>query len=234
MVKPTIITFLAALAMLWSLAAHAADTLADMDIIVDARLIADGIDPGEKHPVAGEVYHAEDNPQFIRAGIGPVVFIGDSIIHALNVDAIFPGAINLGVSGTYTATMLTHELPGIPANARLVIVEGGVNDFLPTSPTPPSQIPSNYVKILAGIPSGAKIKLIGILPINDAQLRADFQPVLDNARITATQAQIVPLCSGRCSVVPQPFGNSLPASDNIGDGVHLNVAGQAALAKALH
>lgn len=224
MVKRTITTILAVFAMLWSFAAHAADTLADMDIAVDPALIAYGIDPGEKHPVAGEPYHAEAEPQFIRQNVGPVVIIGDSIMHLLGQ---WPGAINLAVSGTTTEQILASTAR-IPANASRVYIEGGINNYLFGTQ---ARIAPDYAAILAALPRAAHAEVIGILPVNDAQIAANRN--VNNALIAATNARIAPLCGAGCSLVPSPFGKSLLATQNVGDGIHPNAAGIAVLAKAI-
>src|SRR5258708_39505707 len=89
------------------------------------------------------------------------------------------------------------------------------------------QVAPNYAKILAAIPSAAKVKVIGSLTVNEAQLAGnrDFLQYVDNQKIAAQNAQIVPLCIARCSLVPSPFGKSLPASAAI-DGIHLTAPGK--------
>jgi len=214
-----------------ALPAHSADTLADVGIELDPVLIAEGIDPGERHPVAGELHHAEAVPQFIRQQTGPAVFIGDSIIAFMPAGLLPSGAVNLAVSGNMT-TQILASVARIPANASVVYVEGGINDMLNLVP---GQVAPNYAKILAAIPSGARVKVIGILPVNEAQLAGnrDFLLYVDNQKIAAQNGQIAPLCTARCSLVPSPFGKSLPANAAI-DGIHLTVPGKVMLGAALH
>lgn len=219
-------TILPALAMLWSAGVHAADTLADMGIEVDPALIAYGIDPGVPHPTVYQPWQPHRIQQFVQAPqIGPVVFIGDSIIAFMPTGLLPPGSVNLAVSGHITSQILA-DVPHIPANARTVYVEGGINDMLNLIP---GQIVPDYAKIIAGIPKGAQVKVIGILPVNEAQLATnrDFAKYVDNAKIAAINAQIAPLCTGRCSTVPAPTGVATV------DGIHPSPAGQAVLAKAL-
>lgn len=219
----------AALTLL-ALPAHAADTLADAGVTLDPALIAQGIDPGERHAVAGEFFEPEAVPEFVRQEIGPAVFIGDSIIAFMPAGMLPRGAINLAVSGSMTPQILA-SVAHIPANARVVYVEGGINDFLNGTP---GQITPTYAKILAAVPKGAQVKVIGILPVNEAQLaqNRDFLQFVDNQKIAAQNAQLAPLCNGRCAVVPSPFGKSLPAGDSV-DGIHLTPAGKVALSAAV-
>lgn len=205
---------------------RAADTLADMHIAVDPALLAEGIDPGEYHPLAGEIYYAEATPQFVRNQIGPIVLIGDSIIAFLPAGLLPRGAINLAVSGNMTPQILA-SVAHIPLNASRVIVEGGINDLL--NPNIPTNTVANYAAILAGIPKGAKVEVIGILPVNEAQLATnrDFAQFVDNTKIAALNAQIAPLCKGSCATL------TVPALTTV-DGIHPTPAGQAVLAKALH
>ena len=161
------------------------------------------------------------------------MFIGDSIIAAMPAALLPAGAINLAVSGNMTPQILA-SVAHIPANASVVFVEGGINDML--NPNIPTDTRANYAKILAEIPASAKVKLIGIVPVNEAQLahNRDFLQYVDNQKIAAMNAEIAATCSAspRCATVPQPFGTSVPPSDTI-DGIHLSAAGQAVLAKVL-
>lgn len=223
MVARMLTTILPALAMLWSTAVHAADTLADMGIEVDPALIAYGIDPGIPHPTVYQPWQPHQIQQFVQAPqIGPVVFLGDSIIAFLPVGMLPPGVINLAVSGYTTTQILAGEVPHIPANASRVVIEGGVNDFL--NATPQNIVP-DYAKILASMPKGAKVSVVGILPVNQSQLTGNFGQYVDNTKIAATNAQIAATC--RCALA------SVPPLTTV-DGIHPTPAGQAVLAKALH
>ncbi len=167
------------------------------------------------------------------ADLPPDVFIGDSIIAFMPAGTLPAHALNLGVSGTTTAQILA-SLAKAPVNARVIYVEGGVNDFLNADA---SQIVLNYVKIIAAAPMGAMIKVIGIIPVNEAQLAAnrDFLQFVDNQKIADANAQIGAACamSRRCSVVPAPFGQNLPTTATVGDGIHLNAEGYETLNAAI-
>src|SRR5258707_15526312 len=204
MVKPTITTILTAFAMLAAASvALAADTLADMGIAVDPALIEYGIDPGEYHPRAGEVWRPLPVPQISHEQFRPVVFIGDSIIAFMPAGLLPPGAINLAVSGNMTPQILA-SVARIPPNAAVVYVEGGINDLL--NPNLGANTVADYAKILATIPKTSQVKVIGILPVNEAQLahNRDFLQYVDNAKVAALNAQIAPLCTGRCSTIAVP------------------------------
>lgn len=218
---------------LLALPAYAADTLADMDITVDPALVAYGIDPGVKHPRPGEVYRPEAVPQFMRPQIPAVAFIGDSIIAQFGTGwaTDFGGALNLGGSGQTTAQILAR-IGNIPPGVRTVYIEGGVNNYFRGDPT---EIPADYAKMIAGIPKGTNIRVIGILPINEAINHADRpQSSITNAQILAADAEIANVCAaaGNCAMVRQPFGKSLPVSATV-DGLHLNASGYGQLVKSL-
>lgn len=204
------------------------DTLADAGIFVDGGLVAQGIDPGTVHqdvpPMFGGAVtppHLALDPVQIRA-MGPVVFLGDSIIAGLNVSGIAPRTLNLAVSGTLTSQILASEAKA-PINTRVIYVEGGVNDFLNATP---QQIVANYAKIIAAAPAGAQIKILGILPVNEQQLASnrDFLQFVDNQKIAAVNAQIASTCamSARCSFI------AVPAVPTV-DGIHPTPQGQVSL-----
>lgn len=223
MVKTILTTIL--LAML-SFAAHAADTLADMDIQISPELYAYGIDVGVKHPRAGEIYHAEAQPQFIRNEPTVTYALGDSIMALLGSH---PGFVNLAVSGTTTAEIL-QSVSRIPSGAHgTVYVEGGFNNFAVGTQ---GRIVPDYSAILAALPKGLHVEVVGILPVNDAQIAPMRNAT--NAIIAPVDAQIAGVCHANCTVVPSPVGKSLPANLNVGDGIHPNAAGVAALKSAIH
>lgn len=205
--------------------AHAADTLADMDIAVTPELWAMGIEPGERHARVGEIHIAEAAPQFVRNQPGPVVYIGDSIIAFLPSGLLPAGALNLAVSGATTGYILSAEVPRIPLNASRVVIEGGINDAL--NPQLGNNTAANYAAILADLPKSAKVSVVGILPVNEAQLATnrDFALFVDNTKIAATNTQIAAACHCALATVP-PVATV--------DGIHPTAAGQAVLAKALH
>lgn len=203
--------------------AHGADTLADMDITLDPALIAYGLDVGVKHERAGEPPLAAQAPQFIRNEIGPVVYIGDSIIAFLPRGLLPGGSLNLAVSGFTTSQILALEVPRIPLNASRVVIEGGINEML--NPQLGINTAANYAAILAELPKSAKVTVVGILPINEAQIKPAFVGFISNSAIAATNAQISATCSCALANIP-PLATV--------DGIHPNAAGQAVLAKAIH
>lgn len=224
MVKVITITILSAIAMLAATAlALAADTLADMHIEVSPELLAMGIDPGEYHPLASEQFTTAAAPQFVRPQLGPVVYIGDSIIAFLPSGLLPAGALNLAVSGFTSGQILALEVPRIPPNASRVVIEGGINDAL--NPQLGNNTAANYAAILAELPKSAKVSVVGILPINEAQIKPAFVGFISNSAIAATDAQIATAC--HCTLVPVPSISTV-------DGIHPTQAGQAVLAKAIH
>lgn len=205
------------------------DTLADAGIFVDGELVAQGIDPGTVHQDVPPMFggptptpHLALNPDQVRS-LGPVVFLGDSIIAGLNVSGVSLHTLNLAVSGNMTPQILASASK-IPFNAREVVIEGGVNDLL--NPNIPTDTLANYRKILAAIPSTVPVKFLGILPVNEQQLASnrDFLQFVDNQKIAVINTQLSNICAARpgCTFVPVKTLSTV-------DGIHPTPQGQASL-----
>ena len=221
---------------------HRADSLADMGIAVDPELVAGGIEPGERHAAIPPQFAAA-SPAFVPVdpllqlgaalgrvpgapanAQGPIVLLGDSIMAGVGSA---PGIVNLAVGGTTTAEIL-GSVALIPPGTREVIIEGGINDGL-GNPNAGGRIVNNYAEMLRRVPPGITVKIFGIFPVNETQDRT-----VTNATIANVDAHLREICTGRCSFQPSPFGASLPAALNRGDGLHPNAQGTAVIRAAIH
>jgi lysophospholipase L1-like esterase len=125
----------------------------------------------------------------------------------------------LGVSGTITSQIL-KTVSGITTNT--VIVEGGINNLVFGSG---DQIILNYTYILQAIPSTKKVIVVGIIPIDEAQLRISRPTDTEtNAQIAAINAQLVALCKSfpNCTPALQVMSKSMTGLTV--DGIHLTGA----------
>ena len=167
------------------------------------------------------------------AAPGAIVFLGDSIIEGLDVAAVAPNALNFGIAGEGSRDLL-RRLPRYSslATAHAIFLEIGVNDLLHATG---EDIVANYALILAALLPAPKLYLVGILPIDDRAYLAAYGSSASNAEIARLNAAIRALCRERRNcIVLAPFpADGLPAAYHVGDGLHLNQAGYAALAAAL-
>jgi GDSL-like Lipase/Acylhydrolase family len=157
---------------------------------------------------------------------GDVVFLGDSIIAGMDVSAVAPNAVNMGVSGDRTAAILAR-VDKIPADAAAVVLEGGINDL--RRGWWHNQVVPNYQKILARLPHGARIYLVGVLPLDETHLSLRWWFV-DNRKIAEVNGNLAALCRTYPNCIVIPPLPALGPNDTVGDGVHPNAAGYAKIA----
>jgi lysophospholipase L1-like esterase len=155
-----------------------------------------------------------------------VVFLGDSIIAGMDVSAVAPNAVNMGVSGNRTAAILAR-VDKVPADATAIVLEGGINDL--RKGWWYNQVAANYQKILARLPRGARIYLVGVLPLDETHLNLRWWFV-DNRKIADVNADLAALCRRYPNCVVIPPLPALGPNDTVGDGVHPNAAGYAKIA----
>jgi lysophospholipase L1-like esterase len=154
---------------------------------------------------------------------GPVVFLGDSIIAGMDVSAVAPNAVNMGVNGNRTAAILAR-VDKVPADATAIVLEGGINDL--RKGWWYNQVVANYQKILERLPRGARIYLVGVLPLDETHLSMRWWYV-DNQKIADVNADLATLCRKYPNCVVIPPLPTLGPNDTVGDGVHPNAAGYA-------
>lgn len=128
-----------------------------------------------------------------------VTLMGDSISAQMaprqgTFPAPFTTATNLGHSGDTVAQ--TAALVGsIPSTATHVVIQTGTNDLLGLG-TAAGVIP-NYTSMLNAIPSTKTIIVLGILPVDEAQITISnptYLPFLNNTLIKIQNVEISKLC----------------------------------------
>jgi len=151
-----------------------------------------------------------------------IVLLGDSIIEQLQAEP--SPHLNLGWNGARTAGIL-ERAGKVPPTARHVFVEGGINDLLGGDGSP---ILDHYARILNALPGGARVHMLGILPVEEPRLRADFAARVSNDRIAGINSKLRALCSTiqRCTWVPA-------VAIETDDGIHPTRQGRDALRRMI-
>ena len=167
---------------------------------------------------------------------GAVVFIGDSTIQGLCVSAIAAGAVNYGIAGDTTRGVLSR-LPAYPSldRARAIVVSVGVNDL---SGLPDRKIVRNWAAIADGLPAHVPTFFVAILPIDES--RQPRWAGRNRGLIRSLNEQLAAQLARRenryfvdpSARLQDAAGNLAPAF-HVGDGLHLNAAGNAVLIDAL-
>jgi lysophospholipase L1-like esterase len=159
---------------------------------------------------------------------GAVIIVGDSIMHNIpDTDRITPGAVNYGIVGDTTAGIL-HRMALYRSIrlARVVVLEGGVND-LPFGETYDTDIARNYRAAITSIPVDVRVILLGILPVDESTPKArpgwNRRAMIINERIRQVCATF-PNCAfdDMRSSLTSADGNLLSEFHIRGDGIHLN------------
>jgi lysophospholipase L1-like esterase len=165
---------------------------------------------------------------------GAVVFLGDSLLAALDVGALADRAAQLSIPGE-TARRAAARLRGLlPAirGARLVVLHVGTNDLRYREP---GALARPSPRLRAGIPAGVPVMVDAVLPVDEAA----FRPY-GNAEVRAANAVIARACAARpgcrfadSSAGLRGAGGGLDPRLHDGDGLHLNPAGHRAWRAAL-
>lgn len=156
---------------------------------------------------------------------GSVLFVGDSHVQGLCVIAVCDRGVNLGIGGDTTAGVLRRLQTYISRKSAVaVVVAVGVNDIFRNRET---QILDRYRAILESVPPEIPLVLCGVFPVDPSVARRNI-----NDRVWALNKSLEQLCSSRDNRFYYPVpARLLDESDNlasglhIGDGVHLNPAG---------
>lgn len=166
---------------------------------------------------------------------GALVLLGDSIATQLDAARIAGDAVNYGIGGDTTRTLL-WRLPLLRSveSARTVVVIVGVND-LGLRPVP--AIAADYRALLAAFPPAAVLVVVSPLPVDEAFVSAYGRPGLGNAALRSINAALRPLCEARpgCRFLDawpafwDGAAGNMQRSLHRGDGLHLSPAGSRAL-----
>jgi lysophospholipase L1-like esterase len=166
---------------------------------------------------------------------GVVLVSGDSIAAQLPPDWVAPDAVNLGIGGI-GVRQLAQQLPrlGSLARARAVVIIIGTNDLVNVSAPPPG-LAGELTRLLERIPPLIPVLLCAVPPV-DPQLNVERRPDV----ITELNARWAKVAAGRphASFIPlapalSDASGRLRADFDAGDGLHLNSAGNRALAAAI-
>jgi lysophospholipase L1-like esterase len=163
-------------------------------------------------------------------------FIGDSHIRGLDVSAIWPDAVNFGISGDNSAGVL-HRLgvykKVIPAlsSARAVVIAIGVNNLGEREDVDPLLV-NDIRKILLLLGDSKLIVLNGLFPVDELAKNGEFAGY--NARILRVNRRMSTLCNAteNCRYVNagkdmvDKAGNLAKVFRRKNDPVHLSTHGQ--------
>lgn len=157
---------------------------------------------------------------------GAIIFLGDSIVHALATSAIADKTINYGI-GADTVGGLHARIPIYKSlqSARAIVLSIGVNDLWYRDH---EEIAPGYEKLLADLPPEVPVVVNALFPVDED---LDFA-VGTNSKIRQVNDSLARLVISYPNVVfldnHQQFidGDGQLRSDyHIGDGLHLNTSG---------
>ena len=156
---------------------------------------------------------------------GAVIFIGDSLTQGLCVSAIAPVAVNYGIGNDTTVGVLKrlHDYESIN-RAKAVVLAIGINDMEFRSN---DEILLNIKAIRSYIPSTVPVVISGVLPIDVAEsLSWEVGRIVDlNTDLKNLAESIESTIFLDSGALMQDGEGRLKRALHIGDGVHLNAAG---------
>lgn len=127
----------------------------------------------------------------------PVFFVGDSMVRGLNVAALTPVAVNLGLSGDNTAGTL-HRIRLYPKTmphfqtSRLLVISVGTNN-LGLGPAADPLIARHVRQMLASRPKEQRIVLNAIFPVDQSVQPLELAGY--NQRIDAVNQELQRTCA---------------------------------------
>ncbi len=157
-----------------------------------------------------------------------VIFLGDSMVQGLAVDAVAPYSTNYGIGGDTTEGLI-KRLPHYDSIKRssLVIIAIGTNDLMQRGD---DEILRNYQKILAFIPASVPVLISLIFPVDEevSKDRTGF-----NERINYLNSRLAIFCEEDTRLYCLDISTELLDEENNlsdlyhrGDGLHLSAAGR--------
>lgn len=144
-----------------------------------------------------------------------IVFLGDSITHSWDVNAVTLGVVNFAIGGEATPQLSGRiENFNFTHTARAVVIAIGTNDIGRGYPIATSELAIRKVLDNISVP----VVLAGIHPIDESKRG------YTNAQIDARNALWEAVCSeyANCTFAPSPFTAPLEDQYSVGDGLHLN------------
>jgi lysophospholipase L1-like esterase len=169
---------------------------------------------------------------------GAVLFVGDSVLAALDVGVLVDRGVQLSISGDTTRRVVSRldNYPVALTGARLVVFHVGTNDLAYREP---ADLYRPFARMLKEVPAKVPVVMSAVLPVDER--------VMDrygNADVRAVNRVMAQACAARpgctfadAGVAVTDAAGGLDPRYHTGDGLHLNGAGnrawRAALAPAL-
>jgi len=157
---------------------------------------------------------------------GAVIFLGDSLVQGLAVEAVAPYSINYGIDGD-TTDGLVDRLPYYASlqRAGLIVIAIGINDLSRRSD---AEILGNYQKIIEALPANKPVLLSLIYPVDEiSSERSGY-----NARIKKINSALSVYCTRQLRLYCLDISDEVIAADggqvdrfHAADGLHLSPAG---------
>ena len=165
----------------------------------------------------------------------PIAIVGDSVVSQmlpLQYRLPFPlsDAENNGISGATSLTILNILPQIIERRRKIIIIEGGVNDFRNNLI---AETAANYDKIIRLIQPETIILVVGILPLETDVLIGEYRQVMSNEKIRAVNAEIALRCEKYANCRYLNHLESLPMRGMTTDGLHLNESGYQLIGSAI-
>src|SRR5262245_5317431 len=144
-----------------------------------------------------------------------IAILGDSIVRFMeesNLVAPFDRALNAGIDGQTTGQIADR----VSAVARIVFLEGGINDF---GGQPLDGIVPNYRRMLDKL-TRVRVVIIGIPPVDEALFDVNRARLISNAKIAQINAQLANLCSQYSNCQTATAAMQFNMSGKTLDGIH--------------
>lgn len=151
--------------------------------------------------------------------------LGDSICYQMapylsQLPAPWSTMTLLGANGE-TATQIASRVGSVPSGITHLFVAAGTNDLFGLASA--SGIVPGYTSILNAIPSGVRIVIVGVPPIDPVQLNASWGAnvgLLDAAGMNAVHTDLINLCASYKHAVPALASMLGNQNGNTSDGIH--------------
>jgi lysophospholipase L1-like esterase len=164
---------------------------------------------------------------------GRVILIGDSMVAQLDATMVASDAVNFGIVGDTTHTLLAR-LPVVRSiqHSRAVVLEIGVNDL---KYRPNAEIARDYGAVLDELAGSPRVIAVSVLPVDPNGTAAGARSYLRNERIAALNVAIRTLCVAHATCRYLDAWPAMAEAAVYGsDGWHLSQAGDRVLAGLIH
>ena len=158
-----------------------------------------------------------------------LIFIGDSLVIGLCVDAVSPLSINYGIGNDTSTGVLNRILYYYPAieSARGVVLSFGTNDHKTVSA---ADTLANIKRVLEVIPPDVPVMLSSVLPVDESKQshlsgRADFVAELNRGLRSLVDQHDMVIFIDNDDTFDTDGDGRLDDGNHVGDGIHLNRVG---------